>query len=71
VYFNSFTIISPWTWPFIWTIYNSLHQKMICMKFDWNWLAGSGEDFYKISVLFYSFAIISPWRRTIPFIWTI
>ena len=40
-------------------------------KFDWIWPAGSGEeDFFKKSVYFYCFAIISPWRGTIPFIWT-
>jgi hypothetical protein len=33
---------------------------MIYAKFDWNWLAGSGDkDFLKISVYFYSFVIIS------------
>jgi hypothetical protein len=58
-------------WPFIWTNLNSLHQRIICTKFDWSWLAGSGEqDFSKFSVYFYSFAVISPWRRAIPFIWT-
>jgi hypothetical protein len=25
------------------------------------------EDFKKISVYFYSFAVISPWRKAIPF----
>jgi hypothetical protein len=42
---------------------------MICTKFDRNWLAGSGEkDFKKFSAYFYSFAIISPWRKAFPFI---
>jgi hypothetical protein len=41
---------------------------MICTKFDRNRPAGSGEDFLKISVYFYSFAIISPWRKAIPLI---
>jgi hypothetical protein len=42
---------------------------MICTKFDRKWPADSGEeDFFKISEYFYSFAIISPWRRAIPFI---
>jgi hypothetical protein len=39
------------------------HPRIICTKFDRIWLAGSGEDLKKISVYFYSFAIISPWRR--------
>jgi hypothetical protein len=37
---------------------------------DLIWPAGSGEDFKKFSVYFYSFAIISPWQETIPFILT-
>jgi hypothetical protein len=37
-----------------------------------SWAAGSGEeDFKNCSVYFYSFVIISPWRRAIPFILTI
>ena len=27
---------------FIWTNLNPLHPKMICAKFDWNWLSASG-----------------------------
>ena len=67
-----FVIISPLkrTWPFIWTNLNSPYSRMISIKFDWNWPAGSGEDFKKISVYFYYFAIISPCRRVLPFIWT-
>jgi hypothetical protein len=44
-----FVIISPLksTWPFIWTNENPLYLKMICIKFDWNWPARSGEDFFK------------------------
>jgi hypothetical protein len=42
---------------------------MIYTKFDSNWPAGSGEDdFKKCSAYFYSFAIISPWKRAIPII---
>jgi hypothetical protein len=42
---------------------------MIYAKFDCNWPAGSGEeDFLKFSVYFYSFVIISPWKRAITFI---
>jgi hypothetical protein len=48
---------------------NSLHPKIICTKFDSIWPAGSEEeDFKKNSVYVYSFAIISPWRRAIPFL---
>jgi hypothetical protein len=28
------------TLSFIWTVLNSLHPRMICIKFDWNWPAG-------------------------------
>ena len=51
-------IISPlkWAWPFFWINLNSLYQRIICTKFDWFWLAGSGGDFFKIfsvSLLFH------------------
>jgi hypothetical protein len=40
----------------------------VCTKFDSIWPAGSGEEgFSKFSVHFHSFAIISPWKRAIPF----
>jgi hypothetical protein len=41
-----FEIISPLkrTWPFIWTIQNSLYPRMIYTKFYWNWPASSGEE---------------------------
>jgi hypothetical protein len=48
----------------------SPHPRIICIKFDWIWLAGSGEDFKKFSVYFYTFTIIFPWRRAIAFIST-
>ena len=40
MYFHYFVIISPSerTWPFIWTSLNSLHPRMLCAKFGWNWL---------------------------------
>ena len=42
----NFVIISSWkrAWPFIWTNLNSLHPRMLCSKFGWNWPGGSGED---------------------------
>jgi hypothetical protein len=41
------------TWPLICTISNSLYLRMSCIKFDWNWSAGSGEeDFLKFWVNF-------------------
>ena len=45
MYFCYFIIISPWekTWYFIWTNLNLLHSKLLCAKFGWNWLSGSGK----------------------------
>ena len=73
MYFHYFVIISPWkrAGPFIWRNLNPLHPRMLCAKFGWNWLSGSGEeDFLVSSMYFHYFVIISPWRRTGPFIWT-
>ena len=63
----------PWKWvgPFIWTNLNPLHPRLLCVKFGWNWPSGSGEeDFLILSTYFRYFVIISPWKRTGPFIWT-
>ena len=50
---------------------NSLHPRMIFANFGWNWLRGSGEEDFKNSWLcFRYFGIISPWKRTGPFIRT-
>ena len=58
-------------WFFIWRNLNPLHPRMLCAKFGWNWLSGSGEeDFLILSMYFHFFVIISPWKRTGPFIWT-
>jgi hypothetical protein len=45
--FAFFVIISPLkkTQPFIWTNLNSLYPKIICSKFDWNWLANKCQYF--------------------------
>ena len=67
-----FAIISPWkrARPFIWTNLNPFHPKMICAKFAWNWASGSGENFKNLSMYFWYFVIIFPWKRTGLFIWT-
>ena len=58
-------------WNFIWTNWNPLHPMMLCAKFGWNWLSGSGEEQFLISSIYYSyFVIISSWKRVGPFIWT-
>jgi hypothetical protein len=48
-HFCIFVVISPLkrTWPLICTIFNSLYLRMICTKFYWIWLAGSGEEDFK------------------------
>ena len=44
---------------------------MILTKFGWNWPSGSGEeDFFKSSIHFCNFLIISPWKRAEPLIGT-
>ena len=45
-HFRYFVIIFPWkrVSPFIWTNLNSLHPRMLCATFNWNWLCGSGEE---------------------------
>ena len=46
IYFWYFVIISPQkrVGPFIWLKLNPLHPRMLCAKFGWNWLSGSGEE---------------------------
>ena len=75
MYFRYFVIISPWErlGPFFWTNLNPLHPRMICAKFGWNWLSGSGEeDFLILSMYFRYLVIISHWEMAIArsFIWT-
>ena len=45
---------------------------MLCAKFGWKWLSGSGEeeDFWILSMYFRYFVIICPWKRAGSFIWT-
>ena len=53
---------------FIWRILNPSHPRMLCAKIGWNWLSGSGEEDFLISlVYFHYFIIISPWKRVWPF----
>ena len=46
MYFSYFVIISPSkkVGPFIWTILNPLHPRMLCAKFGWYWPSGFGEE---------------------------
>ena len=73
IYYWLTLIISPWksVWPFILTNLNPLYRRMLCVKFGWNWLSGSGEEDFLISSMYFRyFVIISPWIRAGPFIWT-
>ena len=57
MYFHYFVIISPWkrAGPFIWTNLNSLYPRMLCAKFGWNWLSGSGEEDFLILSMFFPY----------------
>ena len=68
-HFYIFAIISPLkrTWSFIWTNLNSLYPRIICTKFDWLWLAGSGKEDFLIK--FSAFSLLSyhlPLERDYP-----
>ena len=73
MYFHDFFIFIPCkrAGPFIWTNLNPLHPRMLCAKFGWNWLSGSGEEDFKISSMyFYYFVIVSPGKRAGTFNWS-
>jgi hypothetical protein len=59
--FYIFVIISPLkrTLSFIWRKLNPLNPRIICIKFDWILLDGSGEDFKKIQFIF-TLSLLSP-----------
>ena len=66
MYFHYFVIISPWkrAGPFIWTNLNPLYPRMLCAKFGWNWLSGSGEeDFLSFVNLFSLFLNYLPLEK--------
>ena len=73
MYFCYFVIISPWKslGHFIWITLISLHPRMLCAKFSWNWPSGSWEEEFLIASMYFRyFIIISPWKRAGLFIWT-
>ena len=53
MFFRYFVIIFPWksTGLFIWKNLNSLHPKMLCAKFGWNWSSDSGEEYENVKSL--------------------
>ena len=49
----------------------TLYPRMLCAKFGWNWPSDPGEkDFKMLSMYFCYFAIISPWKKVWPQMWT-
>ena len=47
--FYNYLCLKKW-WPFIWINLSSLHQRILCAKFGWNWPSRSGEgDFLILS----------------------
>ena len=73
MYFHYFVIISPWIGaaPFIWTNLNTLHPRMHCAKFGWNWPCGSKEeDFFNFVNVFSLFRNYLPLEKDSAFIWT-
>ena len=67
--FCYFIIIYYWkrSGPFIWRNLHTLHLKMICTKFGWNW---SWRRFLKVPIYFCNFVINTSWKRAWPFIST-
>ena len=56
--FSLFFPLRKKTWYFIWTTWISIHPRMLCAKFGWNWHSGSGEDFQISSMHFRHFGSI-------------
>ena len=69
IYFRYFVFISPWkrAGPFIWTNLNSLHPRMLCAKFGWNWPSGSGEEDENVKCLRQRQQRRRQWRTTDKF----
>ena len=60
VCFCYFIIISPWKGvPFICTNLNSLHTRLLCAKFGWNWSSYSGEEDLSNFVNVFSLFVLS------------
>ena len=66
MYLHYYLIISPLknAWPLIWTNLNPHHLRMLCVKFGWNWLSGSGDEDFQVSSMYLRcFVIISLLKR--------
>ena len=66
MFFHFSIIISPWkrVGPLLWTNLNPLYPRMLCAKFGWNWLSGSGEeDFLNFVNLFLLFLNYLPLEK--------
>ena len=56
---------------FLWTNLNSLHTKMLCDKFGWNWSSDLSEDILKLRHCIFGISLLSPLEKKAgPFIWT-
>ena len=47
MYFQNFVTWKR-AWAFIWTKLNPVHPMILCAKFGWIWLGGSGEEDFLI-----------------------
>ena len=36
----------------------TLHPRMLCVKFSWNWASGSGEEDFSISSMYFRYFVI-------------
>ena len=61
MYIHYFVIIWSWAGAFIWTNLNSLHLRMLCVKFGWNCPSGSREeDFFLFFQCISAIWLLSP-----------
>ena len=68
MYMCYFVIIYSWKMAWSLILTNVLYPRMLCVKFDWNWLIGSGQESFEILLMYFVF--ISPWRKAWLFICT-
>ena len=56
--YHYFEIIAPSKRAevFIWINLNSIHPRMHCAKFGWNWPSSSGEENFWISSMYYRYS---------------
>ena len=62
-YDYTITFINRIQWSLFVKKMNSLHQKMLCAKFGWNWPSDSGEEDFQISSMYFCYFVIIPLGR--------